>query len=68
MKDTAEMGSNAMIYISGFVKIGRDSRKLTGRQTHRLEHVISLLLFAPKQRMQANKEPFDISILLATYY
>jgi hypothetical protein len=62
------MGSDAMIYISSFVKIGRDSRKLTGKQTHRLEHVISLLLLVPKQGMQANKEAFDISVLLTTYY
>jgi hypothetical protein len=48
MKNAVEMGSGAIIYIPGFIKIGSGIQKLVGRdtQTHRQhDDLISLPLF-----------------------
>jgi hypothetical protein len=49
MKYAVEMGSDAMMYIQSFIKIGSGIQKLIGgihRHTHRQQHdLISLLYF-----------------------
>jgi hypothetical protein len=41
MKYAVEMGSGAMIYIPGFIKIDSDIQKLLGKDTHTQSKVIS---------------------------